>query len=60
MQSGVALPVYVYVVQAGPLDPQVVLIFIPFGTLVFVNLLATTWADREADAAVEKFTLATR
>ncbi len=59
MLGGVALPVYAYVVQAGPLDPRVVLIFIPFGMLVFINLLATTWADREADAKVGKFTLAT-
>ena len=28
--------------------------------LVFVNLLATTWADREADRAVGKLTLATQ
>jgi len=38
----------------------VILIFIPFGMLVFINLLATTWADRKADHAVGKFTLATR
>lgn len=60
MLGGVALPVYAYVVQAGSLDPRVVLIFIPFGMLVFINLLATTWADRGADAQVGKFTLATR
>jgi 1,4-dihydroxy-2-naphthoate octaprenyltransferase len=60
MLGGVTLPVYAYVVQAGPLDPRVVLIFIPFGMLVFINLLATTWADRGADAKVGKFTLATR
>jgi len=60
MLGGVALPVYGYMVQTGSLDPRVVLIFIPFGMLVFVNLLATTWADREADAKVGKFTLATR
>lgn len=58
--GGVALPLYAYLVQSGELDPWVILIFIPFGLLVFVNLLATTWADRDADEAVGKFTLATR
>jgi 1,4-dihydroxy-2-naphthoate octaprenyltransferase len=60
MLGGVALPVYAYVVQSGQLDWRAVLIFIPFGMLVFVNLLATTWADKDADAAVGKYTLATR
>ena len=60
MLGGVALPVYAYVVQAGQLDWRAVLIFIPFGMLAFVNLLATTWADRQADATVGKMTLATR
>ena len=60
MLGGVALPVYTYVVQSGQLDWRAVLIFIPFGMLVFVNLLATTWADKDADAAVGKYTLATR
>ncbi len=60
MLGGVALPVYAYVVQAGQLDWRAVLIFIPFGMLAFVNLLATTWADKDADAAVGKYTLATR
>ena len=58
--GGVALPLYAYLVQSGELDPWVVLIFIPFGMLAFVNLLATTWADRDADRSVGKFTLATR
>ena len=58
--GGVALPLYAYLVQTRDPDPPVILIFIPFGMLVFVNLLATTWADREADRAVGKFTLATQ
>lgn len=58
--GGIALPLYAYVVQSGKPDLQAALIFIPFGILVFLNLLATTWADRQADAAVGKFTLATR
>ncbi|MBW8011403.1 MAG: prenyltransferase [Chloroflexi bacterium] len=58
--GGVALPVYSYAVQAGQVDYFVILASIPFGTLVFINLLATTWPDRVADAAVGKRTLATR
>ena len=58
--GGVLLPFYAYTVHAGGLDLRAMLVFIPFGMLVFVNLLATTWADREADAEVGKFTLATR
>jgi 1,4-dihydroxy-2-naphthoate octaprenyltransferase len=58
--GGVVLPLYAYLVQNSEFDPRAILIFIPFGMLVFVNLLATTWADREADQAVGKFTLATR
>lgn len=58
--GGVTLPLYAYLVQTRNPDPRVILIFIPFGMLVFVNLLATTWADREADRAVGKFTLATQ
>jgi 1,4-dihydroxy-2-naphthoate polyprenyltransferase len=33
---------------------------VPFAALDFSNLLATTWPDRRADAAVGKRTLATR
>lgn len=58
--GAVLLPFYAYTVQAGELNLQALLVFIPFGMLAFVNLLATTWADREADAAVGKFTLAIR
>lgn len=60
MLGGVALPVYGYAVQAEMIDEQIILRNLPFGLLVFINLLATTWADREPDAAVGKYTLATR
>jgi 1,4-dihydroxy-2-naphthoate octaprenyltransferase len=36
------------------------LVTLPFGMLAFTNLLAVTWPDREADATVGKFTLATK
>ncbi|NDJ86753.1 MAG: prenyltransferase [Chloroflexi bacterium] len=60
MLGGIALPLYGFTVQAGWVDPAVIAICLPFGALVFVNLLATTWPDREADSQVGKFTLATR
>jgi len=58
--GGIALPAYGFAVQAGTVTPAVVLICVPFSALVFVNLLDTTWVDREADGAVGKRTLATR
>jgi 1,4-dihydroxy-2-naphthoate octaprenyltransferase len=57
--GGVLLPVY-GVAVAGDVTAASVLAFLPFACIVFVNLLATTWPDREADAAVGKETLATR
>jgi len=38
---------------------QTLLISVPFTGAAFVNLLATTWTDREADKRVGKYTLAT-
>jgi 1,4-dihydroxy-2-naphthoate octaprenyltransferase len=58
--GGLLLPTYGLLVQRGTVPPSLVLVFVPFAILVFVNLLATTWPDREADAAVGKHTLATR
>ncbi len=58
--GGLLLPLYGYVALSGHMDWWVVKVCVPFFLLVFVNLLAVTWADREADAAVGKFTLATR
>jgi len=58
--GGLALPVYGYAILAGTVTPRAVLSFVPFFAVVFCNLLATTWPDREADAAVGKATLATR
>jgi 1,4-dihydroxy-2-naphthoate octaprenyltransferase len=58
--GGIALPVFGYAVQAGAVSPAAVLATVPFACVVFVNLLDTTWPDREADGAVGKYTLATR
>ena len=58
--GGVLLPVYGYTVQTGRIDVTILLASLPFGILAFLNLLATTWPDRDADAMVGKRTLATR
>lgn len=58
--GGMLLPLYGYTVQTGHVDGWVMVACLPFTLLVFVNLLATTWADREADAQAGKYTLATR
>jgi 1,4-dihydroxy-2-naphthoate polyprenyltransferase len=58
--GGLLLPLYGFTVHTGWVDGSAILTFLPFGMLVFINLLATTWADRRADAMVGKRTLATR
>jgi 1,4-dihydroxy-2-naphthoate octaprenyltransferase len=58
--GGVLLPVYGYLVFTNQIDVFVISSVIPFGLLAFVNLLATTWADKWADAQVGKYSLATR
>ncbi|MFP4321442.1 MAG: prenyltransferase [Anaerolineales bacterium] len=58
--GGVFLHLYGYSVLAEDISPGIALAVVPFTMLTFNNLLATTWADREADAQVGKFTLATR
>ncbi|NJL96166.1 MAG: prenyltransferase [Anaerolineae bacterium] len=57
--GGLALPLYGYSAVTGRVDWEAALVCLPFTLLVFNNLLATTWADRHADAQVGKFTLAT-
>lgn len=58
--GGLVLPVYGYAVQTGRVSTTAVAASIPFTLVVFLNLLDTQWPDREADAAVGKFTLAVR
>ena len=58
--GGLLLPGYGAATLAGGLDPAVLLAVLPFAALVFLNLLATQWPDRRADAAVGKRTLPTR
>ncbi len=55
--GGLLLPVYGAAVLDGPLL-EVALASIPFFLVVLLNLFATQWPDREADATVGKRTLA--
>lgn len=58
--GGLVLPLFGYAAIAGEITLVVAVAFLPFAALDFSNLLATTWPDRRADAAVGKRTLATR
>jgi len=58
--GGMILHLYGYSVVTETMTMPVVAAVVPFTLLVFTNLLATTWADRVADAQVGKFTLATQ
>jgi 1,4-dihydroxy-2-naphthoate octaprenyltransferase len=58
--GGMALPLFGFAVLAGTIDFPTAAGWAPFVALVFLNLLATTWPDREADLAVGKRMLATR
>lgn len=58
LAGGLALPLYGYAVLGGWPSLAVVFACLPFVALVFLNLLATTWPDLRADAAVGKNTLA--
>ncbi|MFC7058044.1 prenyltransferase [Halovenus salina] len=57
--GGLILPVYGAAVVGGPLG-TVALASLPFALVVLLNLFATQWPDRAADAAVGKRTLAVR
>ncbi|WP_298885446.1 UbiA family prenyltransferase [uncultured Serinicoccus sp.] len=57
--GGLLLPATGAVVAGAALGPGL-LTFLPFALLTFVNLLETQWADRDADRAAGKHTLATR
>ena len=51
------LPIYGYAVINHRVDTFIMAAAAPFAMLAFVNLLATHWADRDADQSVGKFTL---
>jgi len=57
--GGLVLPAYGAAAVGGPVG-RVALASVPFLLVVFLNLLATQWPDREADAAVGKDTLVSR
>lgn len=58
--GGMLLPLYGVALVGGVVDAVAVAAFLPLTLFVTANLLATTWPDRAADAAVGKRTLATR
>lgn len=58
--GGLLLPLFGYATAFGTISFEAMQAWLPFTLIVFSNLLATTWADRAADAAVGKLTLATR
>jgi 1,4-dihydroxy-2-naphthoate octaprenyltransferase len=51
------LPIYGYSVIHHRVDTFIMVAAAPFAMLAFLNLLATHWADRQADRAVGKLTL---
>ena len=57
--GGLALPAYGAAAVGGPTG-RVAVVSVPFFLVVLLNLFATQWPDREADAAVGKRTLAVR
>lgn len=57
--GGVGAPILAYVNLGGRMDTSVLTACLPFTLLVFNNLLASTWPDREADRKADKLTLAT-
>jgi 1,4-dihydroxy-2-naphthoate octaprenyltransferase len=58
--GGSVLPLFGYAMAAGGLDGWALLATLPFSGLVLASVIATSWPDREADAAAGKRTLATR
>lgn len=58
--GGLLLPLYGIAAAAGRITTDDLVMFLPFALVVFVNLLETQWADRHADMATGKNTLAAR
>jgi len=54
------LPIYSYTAINLRADTFIMAAAAPFAMFAFVNLLATHWADRQAERAVGKFTLVTK
>ncbi|HAV77350.1 MAG TPA: hypothetical protein DCX53_08355 [Anaerolineae bacterium] len=57
---GILLPLYGFSVQTGTFDWKIVIGCFPFALLIFILILSTNWADREADRSVGKWTLSAR
>ena len=58
--GGTLLMSFGYSVQTGTIDTFIVVVSVPFTLLNFNNLLATQYADKDADVQVGKYSLATR
>ena len=58
--GGMLLPLFGVAIAGGAIDLTAAAGLVPLALVVGANLLATTWPDRDADAAVGKRTLATR
>jgi 1,4-dihydroxy-2-naphthoate octaprenyltransferase len=58
--GGLVLPLYGYTLLARSIDLTIIAVFLPYALMIFITAMATTWPDREADAQVGKYTLATR
>ena len=58
--GGLLLPLFGMSAVVGRVHLADLLLFAPFAVVVFVNLLETQWADRDADLHVGKMTLVTR
>ena len=54
------LPLFGYVLARGTINLYTIVLFLPFTGLAFLNLLAITWADKEADGIVGKRTLSVK
>jgi 1,4-dihydroxy-2-naphthoate octaprenyltransferase len=54
------LPLYGFAIHTRRFDWYVLLGCLPFALLIFILILSTNWADRDADAQVGKVTLANR
>lgn len=58
--GGLLLHLYGHALLSDQISLEMILICLPFTLLTFNNLLATTWADKQADGHVGKRTLATQ
>ena len=56
--GGILMPLMAYLSQGNPLRPTTLIALVPVVASVLVCVISVHWADRVADAAVGKYTLA--